>query len=226
MSDANTAGVARKLWAPYVALDGPDGCGKSSQARMLSDWLSAEGADVVHVREPGSTPVGEALRELLLSKDTGELQAISEVLLFSAARAELMQHVIAPARDRGAVVVAERCYLSTAVYQILATEQSEHDALNAGVMDIGWFEDLTRRVHGACLPDAIFVLDVPAEVSMQRRGNRIDDRIEARGESYHRRVRDGYLQAAIREPRAHVIDASASFDVVQEQLREGVRRLL
>ena len=221
MSDPALAQSLRTPNAPYVALDGPDGCGKSSQATMLVAWLSAEGADVVHVREPGSTPVGEALRDLLLSKETGELQAISEVLLFSAARAELMQRVIAPARAAGTIVVAERCYLSTAVYQILAPEQPA-----PGVLDARWFEDLTRRVHGACLPDRIFVLDVPAEVSMQRRGNRVDDRIEARGEQYHRRVRDGYLLAAEREPRAEVIDASQHFDLVQEQLRDGIRRLL
>jgi dTMP kinase len=200
-------------WGPYVTLDGPDGCGKSSQAVALAAWLSAEGQDVVHVREPGSTPVGEALRDLL--------QPITEVLLFSAARAELMQRVIAPARARGAVVVAERCYLSTAVYQILATETPQ-----PGVLDARWFEDLTRRVHGACLPDAIFVLDVPAEVSVQRRGSRVDDRIEARGEAYHRRVRDGYLQAAKREPRAKVFDSAQPFDVVQDQLRAVIRSFL
>lgn len=211
----------KDLWGPYVTLDGPDGCGKSSQAVALAAWLSAEGQDVVHVREPGSTPVGEALRDLLLSNETGELQPITEVLLFSAARAELMQRVIAPARARGAIVVAERCYLSTAVYQILATENPQ-----PGVLDALWFEDLTRRVHGACLPDAIFVLDVPAEVSVQRRGSRVDDRIEARGEAYHRRVRDGYLQAAKREPRAKVFDSSQPFDVVQDQLRAVIRSFL
>lgn len=211
----------KALWGPYVTLDGPDGCGKSSQASALAAWLSAEGQDVVHVREPGSTPVGEALRDLLLSNETGDLQPITEVLLFSAARAELMQRVIAPARARGAVVVAERCYLSTAVYQILATETPQ-----PGVLDAQWFEDLTRRVHGACLPDAIFVLDVPAEVSLQRRGSRVEDRIEARGEAYHRRVRDGYLLAAKREPRAQVLDSAQPFEVVQEQLRAVIRSLL
>jgi len=204
----------------YVALDGPDGCGKSSQASNLVAWLQAEGAEVVHVREPGSTPVGEALRDLLLSPKTGDLQPITEALLFSAARAELMERVIVPARASGKVVIAERCYLSTAVYQILAAAPGQ-----ASAMDLRWFEDLTRRVHAACLPDAIFVLDVPAEVTMERRGNRVDDRIEARGEAYHRRVRDGYLSAAEREPRAQVFDASRSFDVVQAELRAVMQRL-
>lgn len=203
----------------YVALDGPDGCGKSTQAAALATWLDAEGADVLHVREPGSTPVGEALRELLLSPATGDLQPISEVLLFSAARAELMQRVVRPALQAGKVVVAERCYLSTMVYQLLAAERP-----SPGVLDPVWFEDLTRRVHGDCLPDAIFLLDVAPEVSAQRRGRRSggDDRIEARGDDYHRRVRDGYLQAAAREPRAAVFDAGGDFDVLQQQLRQRV----
>ena len=221
MSEAGIRSSGARLLGPYFALDGPDGCGKSSQATQLTEWLAANGADVVHVREPGSTPVGEALRDLLLSKETGELQAISEVLLFSAARAELMARVIAPARRRGAIVIAERCYLSTAVYQLLANEVKQ-----PGVIDAKWFEDLTRRVHGECLPDAIFVLDVPAEVSEQRRTDRIEDRIEARGSTYHRRVRDGYLAAAANEPRSVVIDASQGVEIVQDHLRDCVRRFL
>ena len=206
----------------YVALDGPDGGGKSTQATALVSWLDAEGADVLHVREPGSTPVGEALRGLLLSPDTGDLQAISEALLFSAARAELMHRVVRPALDAGKVVVAERCYLSTAAYQLLAVAPSP------GVMDLRWFEDLTRRVHGDCLPDAIFVLDVTPGVSAQRRGRRAApaDRIESRDADYHRRVRDGYLEAAAREPRAVVLDAGGAFDDLQRQLRERVNALV
>ena len=84
----------------YLAIDGPDGCGKSTQAAALVHWLDAEGADVLRVREPGSTPVGEALRSLLLSPQTGDLQPITEVLLFSAARAELMTRVVRPAQTR------------------------------------------------------------------------------------------------------------------------------
>lgn len=203
----------------YVALDGPDGCGKSSQAAALVASLQGSGRDVLHVREPGSTPVGEALRELLLSKETGELQQISEVLLFSAARAELVARVVAPALARGQIVVAERCFLSTAVYQVIASA-------SADVLTMSWFDDLTRRVHGGCLPDAIFVLDVPEEVSRQRRSDRDEDRIEARGASYHQRVRDGFLQAASREPRALLVDASRSFDDVQQTLLQAVERRL
>jgi dTMP kinase len=206
----------------YVALDGPDGCGKSTQAAALATWLEAEGADVLHVREPGSTPVGEALRALLLSTETGDLLPITEALLFSAARAELAHRVVAPALAAGRVVVAERCYLSTAVYQLLAADR----AARAG-MDLSWFEDLTRRVQGACLPDTIFVLDVPDDVSARRRGRRTDpaDRIEGREDAFHQRVREGYLAAAAREPRAVVLDAARSFDELQAELRARVTAL-
>ena len=201
----------------YVALDGPDGCGKSSQAKSLAAWLAASGRGVVHLREPGSTPVGEALRQLLLSPATGELETITEALLFSAARAETVAKVVAPALQRGDVVVAERCYLSTVVYQALASRPG---------LDVDWLFDLTRRVHGALLPDAIFVLDVPPEVSQARRGKRTDDRIEARGANYHQRVREGFLRACELEVRAHAIDASGQLGDVQAVLRERVARLL
>jgi len=119
------------------------------------------------------------------------------------------------------VVVAERSFLSTVVYQLLAPHAAERSGLDAA-----WFDDLTRRVHGACLPDAIFVLDVPADVAAGRRRARADDRIEARAESFHRRVRDGFVRAAEREVRAHVLDASRPFDAVQAELRRAVRELL
>lgn len=201
----------------YVVLEGPDGCGKSSQAVALSAWLRGRGQNVVHVREPGSTPVGEALRALLLSPSTGELRTITEALLFSAARAELVAKVVAPARERGDVVVAERCYLSTVVYQALASSPG---------LELAWLFDLTRRVHGADLPDAIFVLDVPSEVAKARRKRRADDRFEARDAGYHDRVRTGFVRACELEPRAVLVDASAGFDVVQEALRAGVTRFL
>src|SRR5262245_36009815 len=201
----------------YVVVDGPDGCGKRTQAAALCTWLGERGRAVLHVREPGSTPVGEALRQLLLSPSTGELGAITEALLFSAARAEIVANVIGPALHRGTVVVAERCYLSTLVYQSFAAEKG---------LDLDWLLDLTRRVHGACLPDAIFVLDVPAAVGRARRRTRADDRIEARGAAYHERVREGFLQAARLEVRAHVLDAARPFAAVQQELRDRLTRLL
>jgi dTMP kinase len=201
----------------YVVLDGPDGCGKSSQARALCDWLGRSGRRVQHVREPGSTPVGEALRQLLLAPKTGVLQPITEALLFSAARAETVAQVVQKALQAGEFVVAERGYLSTVVYQALAVQPG---------LDLDWVFDLQRRVHGPVLPDAIVVLDVAPAVATARRQARVDDRIEARGAAYHERVRRGFLHAAALEPRAVVVDASRPFAVVQDELRALAGRLL
>ncbi|MCB9887376.1 MAG: dTMP kinase [Planctomycetes bacterium] len=201
----------------YIALDGPDGCGKSSQSQALCEWLRGAGHDVLHVREPGSTPAGEALRNLLLSPATGALQTVTEVLLFSAARAELVHEVIGPALAAGRIVVAERCYLSTLVYQVLAME-SPFDAQS--------FFDLTRKVHGACLPDAIYLLDVPPSVAAARRRSRRADRIEARGADYEAKVRAGFRRATQLEVRAVTIDAAWPFASVQASLRARVARLL
>jgi len=200
----------------WIALEGGDGCGKSSQAVALVAWLRERNRAVVHVREPGSTPVGEALRTLLLSPATGDLRTITEALLFSAARAEMVEKVVAPALQRGEIVVAERCYLATVVYQALA---------GTPPLEPEWVFDLTRRVHGSHLPDRIFVLDVPPQVALQRRRRRAHDRIEARSADYHDRVRSGFVRACELEPRARLIDASRSFDVVQADLRAGVVEL-
>lgn len=194
----------------YVQIDGPDGGGKSTQAAALCEWLRAGGRTVLHVREPGSTPTGELLRQLLLQRSTGELAPVTEALLFSAARAELVRQVVAPALTRGEDVVAERGYLSTLVYQALAPQPG---------LDPDWVLAVTREVHGPCLPDAVFVLDVPAATAAGRRAGRAPDRFEARGADFHERVRAGFLRACELEPRAQLVDASRPFAAVQEDLR-------
>jgi dTMP kinase len=201
----------------YVQLDGPDGGGKSTQAQALVEWLRAQGRTVLHVREPGSTPAGELLRQLLLSPATGELQPITEALLFSAARAELVHAQVRPALARGEIVVGERGYLSTVVYQALAGD---------GALDAAWVFDVTRRVHGDCLPDAVFVLDVSPATSAQRRAERSGDRIEARPADFHARVRDGFVRAIALDPRARRVDAERPFADVQQDLRAQLALLL
>lgn len=201
----------------YLALDGPDGCGKSLQTRLLVEWLQEQGQPVLHVREPGSTPVGEALRGLLLAKSTGDLDALSEAMLFLAARRELLKQVIVPALAAGQHVVAERCYLSTLVYQFLALGNQRL---------VPWFFETVRAVHGEHLPRAIFLLDVPECVARKRRARRTEDRIEARGAAFEAAVREGYRNAAQLEARALCVDAAWPIKAVQATLRWQVQRLL
>lgn len=201
----------------YFVLDGPDGGGKSTQARALVEFLRARGRTVQHLREPGSTPVGEGLRQTLLSPATGELLPLTEVLLFTAARAELIARVIGPALQRGEDVVAERCYVSTLAYQCLAHRSG---------VEFDFVVDLTRRAHGPFLPDAVFVLDVDVATSLQRRSARDKDRFEARDDDFHERVREGYLHVAAQDPTVVVIDARSSFELVQKELQQKALRWL
>lgn len=199
----------------WFVLEGPDGCGKSTQAALLCAFLQRSGRTALHLREPGSTPVGEALRALLLDRGTGELRPETEALLFSAARAELVPGVIAPALARGEVVVAERCWVSTVVYQGLV-----------GGVDLDWIDGLTAAAHGDRWPTRVFVLDVPPAIGTRRRGGRTADRFEARGGDWPQRVRDGFLAAARRDPRLEVFDASGGIESVHQQLCTRVRELL
>lgn len=200
----------------YVVLDGPDGGGKSTQAGALCAHLRGRGRTVAHLREPGSTPVGEALRALLLAPATGELLPLTEALLFSAARAQLVHTAIRPALQRGEDVVVERCWVATVVYQALAPEPG-------AAVERDWLLDLTRRVHGDCLPDAVFVLDVDPAVARARCGARAADRIEARDAAFHARVRAGYREIAALDPAVHLVEAGGDEAAVRDEL---LRRLV
>ncbi|MCA8976105.1 MAG: dTMP kinase, partial [Planctomycetes bacterium] len=167
----------------YVVLDGSDGCGKSTQAARLTDRLRSAGLEVDHVREPGSTRFGERIREILLDPATGDLDPLSEVLAFSAARRELLHAAVAPALAAGRWVVSERCFASTWVYQCVA----------AGRDDLGEaFRRVTEDVHRDLRPDVLVVLDLDDDTRETRlRAAGAPDRIEARGADFQARVRRG-----------------------------------
>jgi dTMP kinase len=204
--------------SPYFVLEGQDGCGKSEQAQRLVAWLRAAGRAVVHVREPGSTPVGEALRALLLDPASGRLEPITEALLFFAARAELVRREIAPALAHGAVVIAERSFVSTLVYQ--------GEALGAAGVAPDLLERLIDATHGAVMPARVFVLDVAPAIAAGRRNAASDDRFELRGATFQERVREAFLACAGRLTYAEIVDAARSRDEVHAALRARVQALL
>jgi dTMP kinase len=199
----------------YVVFEGPDGGGKSTQAQRLGAWLRREGHDVVHLREPGSTPVGEALRDLLLDPSTGEMSGLTEALLFTAARAELIRSVIQPALRAGSVVLVERCYLSTWVYQGVAAPPAQ-------AVPLPLLRELTGRALGETWPDRILVLDVDYGERVRRTEGAAEDRIEARGRDYHEQVRAGYRQLAAEDDRCVLVDAAGDPSVVEAAVREAV----
>jgi dTMP kinase len=198
----------------FVVLDGVDGCGKTTQAARLVRALRAEGAaEVLHLREPGSTRLGEGLRALLLDPER-EMSPAVETLLFAAARRQMLDEVVAPALARGASVVVERFHASTFAYQVAAGGLAEADVL-----------DLLERFAGSPRPDLVLLLDLPAEVARARASSRAtSDRIEAKGLEFQRRVAAGFRRYAELAQDVVLLDARGSEDEVTARILDEVRR--
>lgn len=216
----------------YIAIEGADGCGKSTQATLLARAWSSDGC--LHLREPGSTPLGEALRSVLLDPGTGELDPLAEALAFSAARREMLVREVAPALARGTRVIAERCYLSTVAYQCRAPAESP--APEALV------ESVTAGLLAIARPDLVIVLDVPEAVAEARlTGTRGPDRIESRPRAFHSRVRaamrdfgtaDSWCAGILRRDadarqllRIVVLDGTAAVEAVHREVIAACGRL-
>lgn len=200
----------------FIAVDGGDGAGKSAQITRLTHWLQNRGQEVAFFRDPGDTPLGDALREILLARQDLAICPEAETALFMAARAQLVRDKIRPALSTGKIVLVDRFLLSTVVYQGYAVD---------GDAETIW--RLGARLTGGLLPDVTFVLDCPTDVAFQRM-NRAKDRIESKGADFHRRVRDGFLRAVADWERfavpgkAFVVDATQTPEEVSANV---VKRL-
>jgi dTMP kinase len=197
---------------PFISLDGVDGAGKSTQGRLLAEWLRSLDWGVVECTDPGGTAVGAQLRNLLLSGH-GSLALPCEALLFMASRAQLVAEVIRPALEAGQAVLSDRFLLANVVYQG-----------HAGGLPPERIWEVGRFATGGLEPDLTLVLDLPLAASLARRKG-TPDRMESRPDDYHRRVREGFLLEAQRQPeRIRVIDASGAIDAVQDLLRRETMR--
>ncbi|HEY4348859.1 MAG TPA: dTMP kinase [Gaiellaceae bacterium] len=198
----------------FISFEGHDGSGKTTQAGLLADWLRAEGREVVATREPGGTPLGEAIRDVVLHGH--EMVAWAEATLFASARAEHVHEVIRPALERGAWVICDRYVDSSLVYQGIARGLGVDAVL-----------ELNRAVTGGLMPERTFVLALDADTARTRQGdNAYLDRIERESEDFRRVVADGYRELGILFPkRVRVIDAEAPVGAIAEQVREQVRAL-
>jgi dTMP kinase len=209
MADSHPSTAPRR--GRFIALDGMDGAGKSSQLAALVAWLRSSGRTVVTCRDPGSTPTGDAIRAILLDRHDLHVSPTAEMLLYMAARAQLVAEVVRPALDRGEWIVSDRYLLANVVYQG-----------HAGGLD----PEVIRRVGavatGGIMPDLVLVLDVDLETAA-RRLSRPLDKLENRGDDYRRRLRAGFLAEASRAPDAiAVIDAHGPLDEVAARLRAAV----
>jgi dTMP kinase len=195
----------------FLSIDGGDGTGKSTQVALVCQWLAEQGREVVACRDPGSTRLGEAVRELLLHRHDLRIDRRGEMLLYMAARAQLVEEVIRPALAQGKTVVSDRYLLANVAYQG-----------HAGGLGAATLWEVGRVATGGLLPDLTIVLDLPAEAAAARL-QRTLDRMERQGDSFHARVRQGFLAEAARQPdRIVVVDAARSIEEVQADVRRAV----
>ena len=193
----------------FVSFEGIDGSGKSTQARLLADRLRQQGREVVAVREPGGTELGERVRELLL--DGAAVAPWAEAALFASARAQLVAEVVAPALERGAAVVCDRFLDSSLAYPGIARGLGVEAVL-----------EVNRLATGGVLPDRTVLLTVPVEQAAARAAGP-GDRIEREGEAFLERVAAAYLELAAMFPRRiAVVDGSLAPDDVAARVRAAV----
>ena len=195
----------------FITLEGPDGSGKTTQARLLAKWLTAQGYSLLTTREPGGTRIGEAIREVVHDCALTEMAPQAEILLYSASRAQLVAEVIRPALAAGKIVLCDRYFDSTYAYQGYG-RRLPLEALRA----------ITDFAVQGLIPDLTLYLDVSPEIGLQRRtrsGGEMN-RLDREALAFHERVRVGYLELAAAEPsRWHIIDAQCPPEDVQQILR-------
>lgn len=199
----------------FVALEGGDGAGKSTQADLLVAWLRASGRPAVRTHEPGDSPIGPAVRDLLLSTSSDGLSAWAEALLYAADRAEHVSAVVRPALQAGAVVVSDRYLDSSVAYQGVGR--------GLGAERI---EQISLWATGALRPDLTVLLDLdPAQARSRATGPA--DRLESESLGFHDEVRQAFLGLASRDPHRYlVVDASSGVDEVQQAIRRALVPLL
>jgi dTMP kinase len=194
----------------FIAFEGGEGTGKSTQSHLLKEWLEQEGETVVLSREPGGTDLGHGLRQILLGHETGVISPRAEALLYAADRAHHVFSTIRPALDRGDVVITDRYFDSSIAYQ------------GAGrVLEPGEVARISRWATESLFPTLTILIDQPAEVGLGRLKSR--DRLEAEPNDFHERVRQEFLQLAAQDPERYlVVDGTKSIDEIHEKIIERV----
>ncbi len=198
----------------FVTLEGGEGSGKSTQLKLLEDYLDKGGYDVIYTREPGGTPISEEIRKILLGGKNVEMSDETEALLFAAARAQHIKEKILPAIAEGKTVVCDRYVHSSLVYQGYARGLGE------------FVEKVNSYALENCMPDVTIFLDITPERAFARKGGAdADDRLEQSGIEFHRRVYDGYVRMAEKFPDHFVrVNADRGIDEVFAEILDTLRQ--
>lgn len=205
--------MKNKFSGKFIVLDGPDGCGKTTQTRMLVDWLKEQGVAVETFREPGGTAIGEKVRQILLNPEHIAMSTETEVMLYMAARVQLWREKIVPALKQNKCVILDRWLSSTCAYQGFAG---------------GFGIDKVIKIAEDCLerpwPDLTIILDVDLETAAKRLKKDLD-RMEQKGDSYHKKVREGFLNLAKGRKNFAIINAADDIETVHKQVISIVEKL-
>lgn len=202
----------------FITFEGPEGSGKTTQIRLLAAWLAAQGFAVLTTREPGGTRIGDAIRGILLNPEHTEMRPEAEILLFSAARAQIVGELIRPHLASGGIVLCDRFADSTLAYQGYGRQ-----------LDLATLRQITAFATGGLQPDLTICLDLEVQEGLRRkqRSDLIEwNRMEQEQIAFHERVRQGYLTLAAAEPeRWLVVDATQSIAHIQAIVRDRVMAL-
>ena len=201
----------------FITFEGIDGCGKSTQTALCREWLEGMEREVLMVREPGGTKIGEKIRELLLDKKNSSMAPMTELFLFEAARAQIVEETIKPAIASGKVVICDRFFDSSFAYQGCARGLGPERVTR-----------LNMDATGGLAPDITFFLDISVADAIKRRNSRGEekDRIESAGDAFQEKVRDGFVRAASEDKRIVTIDAASSPEIIFGQIKEKLEALL
>ncbi len=204
--------MKNELSGKFIVLDGPDGCGKTTQTKLLVDWLKEQDVAVETFREPGGTAIGEKIRQILLNPEHIQMSTRSELMLYMAARTQLWEEKIAPALKKGKCVILDRWLSSTCAYQGYAG---------------GFGMDNVIKIATDCLerpwPDLTIILDVNLETAAKRL-KRTPDRMESKGDGYHQKVREGFLKLARQQRNFAVIDGTSNIETVHKKILEVIEQ--
>ena len=202
----------------FITFEGIEGCGKSTQARLLTESLRAQGQRVLLTREPGGPRISEEIRALLLNKEFTEMNRLTEVFLYMASRAQHTLEWIIPTLEKGQNVICDRYYDSTYAYQGAAREIPEYE-----------IETINTIATTGLKPDVTYIIDVPVEIGLERlhNGTKAEDidRLESEDMDFHRRVRKGFLKLAEEEPeRIVVIDGKQSIEEIHQDIMKNMKQ--
>jgi len=204
-----------KFSGKFITFEGPEGAGKSTHTKLLCEYLRKKGRDIVYVREPGSTRIGEKIRGILLDDKNKEISDITEMSLYMASRAQLVKEIILPALGKGKIVISDRFQDAIIAYQGYG-----------GGIDVKLIKGLGKAVTYGLVPDLTVLLDNDLDKGLNQQG-KVKDRIENKPLAYHKKVHFGYMQLAQAEPkRIKIVRQDDDVALTQDKIRKLVDKIL